>query len=116
MEFGLCMEQGQRRAYGAGLLSSFGELEYSCAPYRPAGGEAGTPEYRKWDPAAAAAQAYPITKYQPVYFVADSLTDAKDRMLAFCESSLMRPFQVRYDPYTQTVSTDRAVVRAQYVG
>ena len=116
VEFGLCMEQGQRRAYGAGLLSSFGELEYSCASYRPAGGEAGTPVYRKWDPAAAATQAYPICKYQPVYFVADSLTDAKDRMLAFCESSLMRPFQVRYDPYTQTVSTDRAVVRAQYVG
>ena len=110
------MEQGQRRAYGAGLLSSFGELEYSCALYRPAGGEAGLPEYKRWEPAAAAAQAYPITRYQPVYFVADSLADAKDRMLAFCEQSMNRPFQVRYDPYTQAVSTDRAVVRAQYVG
>lgn len=113
VEFGLCMQRGERKAYGAGLLSSFGELEYSCAPYRPAGGEAGFPEYRAWEPAKAAVQAYPITRYQPVYYVAASLSDATTRMRDFCES-LNRGFHTRYDPYSQSVTCDKAVVRGQY--
>jgi phenylalanine-4-hydroxylase len=80
------MQGGLRKAYGAGLLSSFGELEYACAPYRPAGGESGFPEYKPWDPFKAAQQPYPITKYQPSYFVAESLADAKLQMRSFCES------------------------------
>ena len=31
------------------------------------------PEYRTWEPAKAVLQGYPITKYQPVLFVANSL-------------------------------------------
>ncbi|RYG50036.1 hypothetical protein EON67_06035, partial [archaeon] len=86
VEFGLCMEEGKRKAYGAGLLSSFGELEYACSPTRPAGGEDKFPEYKPWDPFVASMQEYPITTYQPLYYVADSLADAKTRMKAFYES------------------------------
>lgn len=110
VEFGLCKEDGKKKAYGAGLLSSFGELEYACDPTRPAGGESHFPEYRPWDPVMACKQEYPITTYQPIYYVAESLVDAKDRMRDFC-AQLNRPFYARYNPYSQTVSVDRAVAR-----
>jgi len=117
VEFGLCKEHGALKAYGAGLLSSFGELQYSCDPAKAKAlgvpGAEAPPEYRPWEPRAAAIQPYPITRYQPVYYVADSLADAKSRMRSYCES-LARPFHVRYDPATESVTPDRAVVRGAY--
>jgi len=106
VEFGLLREGGALKAYGAGLLSSFGELEYAC------GGAGDGPELRLWDPAAAAEQPFPITEYQPLYFVADSLADAKDRMRRYCEA-LPRPFYARYNPITESIWVDRAVRRAR---
>lgn len=102
VEFGLVREQANLKAYGAGLLSSFGELEYACG-----GQEA---ELRPWNPAAAAQQDFPITEYQPVYFVADSLQDAKARMQRYCRT-LARPFYARYQPATESIWVDRAVRR-----
>ncbi len=49
-------------------------------------------------------------------FVADSLENAKERMLAFCDTGLARPFRVRYNAFTHSVSTDRAVLRDAYSG
>ncbi|XP_001600555.1 protein henna isoform X1 [Nasonia vitripennis] len=94
VEFGLCRQNGELKAYGAGLLSSFGELEYSVS---------GKPELRAFDPATTAVQKYPITEYQPVYFVAENFEDAKEKMIKFAEL-IPRNFGVRYDPYTQTIS------------
>lgn len=99
VEFGLCKEvdsSGKEvvKAFGAGLLSSFGELEY-CLTDKP--------ETRPFDPKVAAKTKYPITEYQPVYFVADSFESAKLKVREFSRTKHSRPFQVVYNPYTQSV-------------
>jgi phenylalanine-4-hydroxylase len=68
LEFGVVREDGQQRAYGAGLLSSFGEIQQ----FRDA-------DIQEWDLRAMGNLAYDITQYQPVLFAArsfDHLVDA----------------------------------------
>ena len=77
VEFGLTKENGILKAYGAGLLSSYGELEYACAPYRPAGGQNFYPKYLNWNSNEVCNSEYPITKYQPKYFVINNFSDLK---------------------------------------
>jgi len=93
VEFGICRQEGHLKAYGAGLLSSFGELQYCLSD---------KPEVRPFDPAKTCEQDYPITKFQPVYFVADSFDDAKTKLRQYA-ATIPRPFSVRYNPYTQSV-------------
>jgi len=99
VEFGLCHQGGERKAYGAGLLSSFGELEYSMTD---------KPEVRPWDPFHASQVDFPITTYQPLYWIAESFDDAKNKMKDFA-LSLHRPFNVRYNPWTQSIEVDRNI-------
>ena len=103
VEFGLLHEDGARKAYGAGLLSSFGELEHAC-------GSASAASFEAWAPERAAERCYPITEYQPHYFVAESLFDAKLRMRDFCQT-LPRPFYARYNTASESIWVDRAVQR-----
>ncbi|KAK0064480.1 protein henna-like isoform X3 [Biomphalaria pfeifferi] len=93
VEFGLCRQEGQLKAYGAGLLSSFGELEYCLSD---------KPQVLPFDPLKTCEQEYPITSFQPVYFVADSFDSAKVKLKQFA-ATIPRPFSVRYNPYTQSV-------------
>ncbi|GLG98846.1 Protein henna [Gryllus bimaculatus] len=92
-EYGLCKQDGQLKAYGAGLLSSFGELQYCLSD---------KPELRPFEPAKTALQKYPITEYQPVYFVAESFENAKEKMIKYAHT-IPRPFGVRYNAYTQSI-------------
>lgn len=48
----MCRQDGDLKAYGAGLLSSFGELEYCLSD---------KPELREFDPFKTGLQKYPIT-------------------------------------------------------
>ncbi|XP_018570105.1 protein henna isoform X1 [Anoplophora glabripennis] len=93
VEYGLCREHGKLKAYGAGLLSSYGELQYALEEKA---------EIRPFEPAKTALQKYPITEYQPVYFVAESFEDAKEKMIKFA-STIPRSFGVRYNAYTQSI-------------
>jgi phenylalanine-4-hydroxylase len=67
IEFGVMREEGEVRAYGAGILSSYGEIEeFRGADLRPLDLlEMGTLEYD-------------ITKYQPVLFCADGMGELEE--------------------------------------
>jgi phenylalanine-4-hydroxylase len=128
VEFGLCYEDGQPKAYGAGLLSSFGELEYACGNYdtrncsktslgtvASTGTVLPTPEFKVWDPEVASQQEFPITTYQPIYFVTPSIRTALEQMQNFCNTMIHRPFYAIYNPVTEMIETDRPVQRTKGV-
>lgn len=111
----MCRQDGELKAFGAGLLSSFGELQYCLSD---------KPELREFEPAKTGLQKYPITEYQPIYYVSESFENAKEKMMYeliqtkdqfFKEilfnflifrkyaNTIPRPFGVRYNAYTQSI-------------
>ena len=94
VEYGLCRQEDQVKAYGAGLLSSFGELMHCLSD---------VPERRPFDPEKAAVQPYQDVEYQQLYFVADSFDQARDQLRQYVQTKLPRKFEVFYDPLTQSV-------------
>src|SRR3954462_14697984 len=72
LEFGVVWEDGELRAYGAGILSSYGEIEeFRGMEIRPLDfGEMGTREYD-------------ITKYQPVLYAAESMDHIEEAVGSF---------------------------------
>ena len=75
LEFGVVYQDGELKAYGAGLLSSYGEIE----TFRAA-------EIRSWDLSVMARQDYDITHYQPVLFAAASFEQMLTDLHAFFSS------------------------------
>lgn len=71
-EFGVVWEDGELRAYGAGILSSYGEIE-----------EFRHMEIRPIDFTEMAAIEYDITKYQPVLYAARSTDHLFEEVGAF---------------------------------
>jgi len=67
LEFGVVMEEGELRAYGAGILSSYGEIEEFRAM-----------DHRPLDLLAMGTADYDITAYQPVLYRAESVTEVVD--------------------------------------
>jgi len=75
------------------LLSSFGELEY-CLTDKP--------EVADFDPSVTGETEYPITEYQPKYYVTRSFEDAQRKMREFA-NTIPKPFTARYCPYTSRI-------------
>ncbi|XP_061438265.1 tyrosine 3-monooxygenase-like [Rhineura floridana] len=93
VEFGLCKQNGSIKAYGAGLLSSYGELMYALSK---------KPEYKPFDPDVMALQPYQDQTFQPIYFVAEHFEDAKSQLQKYA-LKIKKPFTLRYDPFTCNV-------------
>lgn len=94
VEFGLCKEGNEIRAYGAGLLSSFGELKHALS---------GKPQLLPFEPSVSAVQPYQDQDYQDVYFVSESFEDTKTKFRQWLSKNLKRPYEIYYNPTTQTV-------------
>jgi phenylalanine-4-hydroxylase len=71
-EFGVAWEGDELRTYGAGLLSSYGELD----AFRRA-------EVREFDIVAMGTTAYDITVYQPLLFAGRSMAHVVDELSSF---------------------------------
>ncbi|MFJ8210404.1 phenylalanine 4-monooxygenase [Streptomyces sp. NPDC096033] len=74
LEYGVLQEQGRPKAYGAALLSSYGEIRrlHRCA-------------IRPLDIGAVLATSYTTTGYQPVLFSAHSLEEVTSTVAAFLD-------------------------------
>ncbi len=77
IEFGLVRQDGELRCYGAGCLSSYGEMARAV--------RAEEPEIRRFDPEVARGQDYPITEYQPVLWEVCSIREAFYLVAAYIE-------------------------------
>ncbi|MET8162168.1 phenylalanine 4-monooxygenase [Sphaerisporangium sp. NPDC005289] len=97
MEFGVLAENGEDRAYGAGILSSYGEIE-----------EFRGMDIRPLDIGAMGTTAYDITKYQDVLFRAESLAHLEDVVGAFWENC--------DDEVISRIAADHAADRAVVTG
>ena len=67
LEFGVVVEDGELRAYGAGILSSYGEID-----------EFRGMEHRPLDVVEMGTADYDITAYQPVLYRAESIDEVVD--------------------------------------
>ncbi len=77
IEFGVVRQDRELRCYGAGCLSSYGEMTRAV--------RAEEPEIRRFDPEAARKLDYPITTYQPVLWEVCSIREAFYLVAAYIE-------------------------------
>ncbi|KAJ6658905.1 hypothetical protein lerEdw1_019541 [Lerista edwardsae] len=93
VEFGLCKQNGSIKAYGAGLLSSYGELMYALSE---------KPEYKPFNPEVMVIQPYQDQTFQPIYFVAEHLEDATIKLQKYA-LHMKKTFPLHYDPFTSSI-------------
>lgn len=107
-------------ALTVGILSSIGELAYSVTAEERAKAFAATgkllgpgereweqfneekeiPDLSPWNVSDVVATPFPITHFQPKYFIAESLSDVKVSLRDYCEK-MNKPFHVVYNEATR---------------
>lgn len=95
VEFGLCREGNELKCYGAGLLSSYGEMEHAL--------ESNVPTLKEFVPEKTAIETYDDSEYQVTYYVAESFEDAKEKMKQYAARHLDRDFELIFDPYRNSI-------------
>ena len=101
VEFGMWIEDNKRKAYGAGILSSFGEFEWALSnkpKFYPLDCEEIAENHRN----------FPISSVQPYYFLAESFNDAKCKLSEYCEK-IPRPFNCYFNENTNSIEVDRKI-------
>ncbi|NXI42350.1 TY3H monooxygenase, partial [Galbula dea] len=93
VEFGLCKQNGTIKAYGAGLLSPYGELMYALS---------NKPEYKPFDPEVTAVHPYQDQAFQPVCFITENLEDAKAKLQNYM-MKIKKPFSLHYDLFSSSI-------------
>ncbi|CDW89263.1 phenylalanine 4-monooxygenase [Stylonychia lemnae] len=101
IEFGMCREKGQLKAYGAGLMGSVNELEY-CVSDKP--------QHLPFNPYVICRDHmnYPLNAIQPLYFVVDSFSDVTKLISDYC-NQINRPFNATYNSKQQRIFLDKEV-------
>lgn len=101
IEFGMCRENDSLKAYGAGILSSVGELKYCVTD---------EPKHYDLDLVNIAQNHvnFPISSMQPYYFVAQSFEQAKQQIIDYTET-IHKPFNVSYDETDHSMVVDRRI-------
>ena len=94
VEFGIILdENNNRKAYGAGVLSSVDELRNAMDPNTKA---------RFFEPEVACNVPYPITTLQPVYWYSRSFEEAKKLMVEYSKN-MVKPVTISWDKNTSSI-------------
>jgi len=99
VEFGLCLEDGKRKIYGGGILSSPSEIEWAMSD---------KPTMHNFDLEVISTFPYNITEIQKNYFIAPSFKKMKELVRKYADT-IKRPFNVSYNVDTKTIVIDRKI-------
>lgn len=100
VEHGLILTKlGERKVYGARLLSSVDEIYHALSI---------KPELRFFDPFQACKLKYSRRSLQPIYWFSSEFSEARTMMTRFAER-LSRPFHAVYDRRQRVVRVDHRV-------
>ena len=106
IEFGLCQQQGKKKIYGAGILSSPSEIIWSISD---------KPKLREFDLEKIANFPYSITEIQNNYFLAPSFAEMKKLVIKYAEN-IKKPFNLTYNADDRCIEIDRRITtRREYV-